>query len=71
MSGLIAGLAGHGETDLHELPEDTQKQFLRSTCKAHPHGGYVGAVFDLYNRMRRDKGLPNYFKTWNEPSKGH
>lgn len=67
MSGLNAGLAGNGETDLHGLSEQVQKQFLRSTCKAHPRGEYVGAVFDLYNRMRKQQGLPSYFKGWTGP----
>lgn len=71
MSGLNASvmLVGHGETDLHELSEQAQKEFLRSTCKAQLRGTYVGAVFDLYNRMRKDRGLPNYFKIWKEPPK--
>jgi len=69
MSGLNTTLMGHGETDLHELSEEAQKLFLRSTCKAHPQGSYVGAVFDLYNRMRKDKGLLDYFKSTKEPPK--
>jgi hypothetical protein len=62
MSGLNVGLAGHGDTNLHQWSEQAQKDFLKTTCAAHPRGGYVGAVFDLYNRMRKDQGLPNYFR---------
>jgi hypothetical protein len=69
MSGLNTSLMGHGETNLHGLSENSQKQFLRSTCGAHPHDTYYGAVFDLYNRMRKDQGLPSYFKVFNGPPK--
>ena len=70
MSGLNTELLQHGETDLKELPQETQKKFLRSYCEAHPRASYLEAVFNLYNRMRHDQGLPNYLKTWHEPPKG-
>jgi hypothetical protein len=69
MSGLNTELLQHGETNLNELSMEAQKQLVRSYCDAHPHASYFEAVFDLYNRMRRDQGLPSYFKIWHEPPK--
>jgi hypothetical protein len=67
MSGLNTELLNRGETDLNELPMDKQKEFIRAECKAHPQAAYFAAVFDLYNRMRRDQGLPSYYRIWREP----
>ena len=70
MSGLNTQLLEHGETDLNGLPMDKQKEFIRAECKAHPQAAYFAAVFDLYNHMRRDQGLPSYYKIWHEPPSG-
>jgi hypothetical protein len=70
MSGLNTDLLPNRETDLRALPMETQKQAIRTYCSDHPGAAYFEAVFKLFNRMRHDQGLPNYFKTWNEPPKG-
>jgi hypothetical protein len=70
MSGLNTDLLDHRETNLNELSMGTQKQLVRSYCSDHPHAAYFQAVFNLYNRMRGDQGLPSYYKIWHEPPKG-
>ncbi len=67
MSGLNTELLGRGETDLNQLSIDKQKELVRSYCEKHPQAAYFAAVFDLYNRMRREQGLPSYDKIWHEP----
>jgi hypothetical protein len=67
MSGLNTELLKHGETDLNGIPLDEQKQFVRSYCGRKPRAKYFEAVFKLYDKMRRDQGLPNYEQTWQEP----
>ncbi len=69
MSGLNTELLQRGETDLNGLPLDTQKQFIKSYCKDHPRTPYLGAVFKLFDRMRRDQGLPSYIQNLHEPQK--
>ena len=67
MSGLNTDLLKHGETNLNGLPLDAQKQFVRSYCKEHPHAPYFGAVFKLFDQLRRDQGLPSYVQIWQAP----
>jgi hypothetical protein len=67
MSGLNTDLLKRGETDLNSLPLEAQKQFVRSFCKDHPRAPYFEAVFKLFDKMRRDQGLPSYTQNWQEP----
>ncbi len=67
MSGLNSELLQRGETNLNDLPLDTQRQFIKSYCQDHPRAPYLEAVFKLFDRMRHDQGLPDYAKTWHEP----
>lgn len=69
MSGLNTELLEHGETDLRAMPMEKQKELVRSYCKEHPQAAYFAAIFDLYNRMRRDQGLPSYYKIWHAAPK--
>ena len=67
MSGLNTDLLKHGETDLNGLSLDAQKQFVRSYCKENPRNAYFAAVFKLFDKMRRDQGLPSYVQGWHAP----
>jgi hypothetical protein len=67
MSGLNTELLERGETDLNAMPMAKQKELVRTWCEKHPQAGYFAAVFELYNHMRRDQGLPAYEKIWREP----
>jgi hypothetical protein len=67
MSGLNTDLLKRGETDLNGLSLDAQKQFVRSYCKENPRNAYFAAVFKLFDKMRRDQGLPSYVQGWHAP----
>jgi hypothetical protein len=70
MSGLNTELLERGEADLNKLSVAEQKELLRSYCEAHPRAAYFAAVFELYNRLRRDQGLAGYEKIWRMPPSG-
>lgn len=69
MSGLNTDLLPKRSTDLNGLSMAAQKEAIKTYCNDHPRAAYFEAVFNLFNRMRHDQGLPSYFKTWNEPPK--
>src|SRR6266487_3494517 len=66
MSGLNSYLLlsgspmGEDGTDLSRWSEDTQQRMIRAYCDSHALQPYWEAVEQVYEDMRRDRGLPDW-----------
>jgi len=61
LSGLNARLLfSNNDTNLAWWDSAQQEQHIRSFCSNHPLSSYAEAVFDLFDAMRQEQGLPNW-----------
>lgn len=56
---VLLGREHQPSTNLAQWDVDKQKRHIRSYCAANPSRAYDEGVFDLFEAMRKEQGLPS------------